>query len=75
MGGPIGRLVRLAGLLLRYAGMILRGETGSAARPAVGSIAPGFAVRSHEGKIVSLDQYTGRSQLVLFFFPRADTPG
>ncbi|HXI01726.1 MAG TPA: redoxin domain-containing protein [Candidatus Saccharimonadales bacterium] len=55
--------------------MILRGETGSAGRPAAGTRAPGFAVRSHEGKIVSLDQFAGRSHLVLFFFPKADTPG
>jgi len=36
--------------------------------------APEFSGTDHEGKPVSLADYRGRS-LVLWFFPKADTPG
>ncbi len=39
-----------------------------------GEIAPDFTVKTHEGKTVSLKDYRGKS-VVLWFFPKADTPG
>ena len=42
--------------------------------PAVGEKAPDFSVVDHEGKTRSLKDYAGRS-LVLWFYPKADTPG
>jgi thioredoxin-dependent peroxiredoxin len=39
-----------------------------------GEMAPAFKVMSHEGKDVSLSQFTG-SKVVLWFYPKADTPG
>jgi len=40
-----------------------------------GSKAPAFSVLDdHESK-VSLSDYLGRKNVVLFFFPKADTPG
>jgi peroxiredoxin Q/BCP len=39
-----------------------------------GSIAPGFTVLTDEGKEVSLSDYKGRN-VVLYFYPKDDTPG
>lgn len=36
--------------------------------------APDFTLANEEGKNVSLKDYQGKS-LVLFFFPKANTPG
>jgi thioredoxin-dependent peroxiredoxin len=53
---------------------------GTAARPmaqptlAEGSRAPAFRLPRDGGGIISLDDFSGRN-LVLFFYPRADTPG
>lgn len=41
---------------------------------AVGSKAPAFRVKDHRGQDVSLSDFAGR-QVVLWFFPKADTPG
>jgi len=40
----------------------------------VGDKAPAFTLPSETGKKVSLKDYKGKT-LVLYFFPRADTPG
>ena len=40
----------------------------------VGDTAPGFAVPDHTGKERKLSDYKGRT-VVLWFYPRADTPG
>jgi peroxiredoxin Q/BCP len=42
--------------------------------PAVGTRAPAFKLPSDDGATVSLDDFKGR-KLVLYFYPRADTPG
>ena len=42
--------------------------------PKVGDPAPDFSVVDHEGKTRALKDYAGRS-LVLWFYPKADTPG
>ena len=42
--------------------------------PEVGSRAPQFRLRSAAGDTVDLDDYRGRA-VVLFFFPKASTPG
>ena len=39
-----------------------------------GDKAPDFRLKSDEGKDVSLKDFSGKS-VVLFFFPKADTPG
>ena len=39
-----------------------------------GSVAPDFAVSDHHGKTVRLSDYRGKS-VVLWFYPKADTPG
>ena len=40
----------------------------------VGQTAPDFTVMGHEGKPVSLGDYRGR-KVLLWFYPKADTPG
>jgi peroxiredoxin Q/BCP len=42
--------------------------------PAVGSKAPAFKLPSDDGTTVSLGDFKGR-KLVVYFYPRADTPG
>ena len=39
-----------------------------------GEQAPSFSVKDHTGKIHTMEQYQGRS-VVLWFYPKADTPG
>jgi peroxiredoxin len=40
----------------------------------IGDKAPEFMLASDEGKEVSLDDFKGK-RLVIFFFPKANTPG
>ncbi len=40
----------------------------------VGSVAPAFAVPDHMGHTVRLEDYRGR-RVLLWFFPKASTPG
>jgi thioredoxin-dependent peroxiredoxin len=40
----------------------------------VGSKAPDFKVKDNKGQDVSLGQFRGKT-VVLWFFPKADTPG
>jgi peroxiredoxin Q/BCP len=41
---------------------------------AEGTVAPDFTVDTDEGKSASLRDYRGR-WVVLYFYPKADTPG
>jgi peroxiredoxin Q/BCP len=40
----------------------------------IGDKAPEFTLKSHLGTAVSLQDFKGK-RVVLFFFPKADTPG
>lgn len=40
----------------------------------VGDRAPDFTTKTHEGKTVSLRDFRGR-KVLLWFYPKADTPG
>ncbi len=40
-----------------------------------GSKAPGFSLPDDRGRTVSLSEYAGKKSVVLFFFPKANTPG
>jgi thioredoxin-dependent peroxiredoxin len=40
----------------------------------VGEKAPEFRLKTDEGKEISLDDSAGK-RVLLFFFPKADTPG
>jgi peroxiredoxin Q/BCP len=40
-----------------------------------GSIAPNFKLKSDDGKTYSLSDYRGQKEVVLYFYPKDDTPG
>ena len=40
----------------------------------VGDFAPNFTLRADDDQVVSLSDFRGRS-VVLYFYPKADTPG
>src|SRR5690606_27148205 len=43
--------------------------------PEVGKSAPAFTLTNQFGKKVSLKDYKGRKNVLLYFYPRASTPG
>ena len=45
------------------------------ALPKEGTKAPEFTLPSSEGKEISLKDYKGKSRVVLYFYPKDDTPG
>ena len=40
----------------------------------VGDLAPAFSMRNQQGSVTTLDQYKGH-HVVLWWYPKADTPG
>ncbi|MFB3788877.1 MAG: thioredoxin-dependent thiol peroxidase [bacterium] len=40
-----------------------------------GKAAPSFSLPAHTGENVSLKEFKGRKQVVLYFYPKDDTPG
>ena len=54
--------------------LFISGIGGNKAMLKTGNPAPEFTVRSHQGAVVRLSQYRGRS-VILWFYPKADTPG
>ncbi len=45
------------------------------ALPKIGNLAPAFSLRDQDGNKVSLRDFRGESNVVLYFYPRAMTPG
>ena len=43
--------------------------------PKIGNLAPKFSLQNHEDKTVSLSAYKGESSVVVYFYPKAMTPG
>jgi len=41
----------------------------------VGSSAPDFMARNQEGKEIRLGDFRGKKHVVLFFYPKDNTPG
>ncbi len=41
----------------------------------IGSPAPDFKLPNQDGKLVSLNQFIGKSAIVLYFYPKDNTPG
>lgn len=41
----------------------------------VNQMAPGFAAANAAGRTISLDDFRGRKSVVLYFYPKDDTPG
>ncbi|HJT23074.1 MAG TPA: redoxin domain-containing protein, partial [bacterium] len=40
-----------------------------------GSPAPQFSLKATDGSTVSLSQFKGKNSVVLYFYPKDDTPG
>jgi peroxiredoxin Q/BCP len=51
-----------------------KGKEESMAKLKVGDKAPSFSLEDQNGRRVSLDQFRG-TRLLLYFYPKADTPG
>ena len=43
--------------------------------PEVGQVAPSFSLQNQRGETVSLSDYKGSKNVVLYFYPKAMTPG
>jgi peroxiredoxin Q/BCP len=43
--------------------------------PKEGNMAPAFSLLDHDGNKVSLKEFKGKKNVVLYFYPRAMTPG
>lgn len=43
--------------------------------PKVGNVAPQFSLKDQNGKTVSLKQFKGTHSVILYFYPKAMTPG
>ncbi len=40
-----------------------------------GGIAPNFTLSSNDGRTISLADYKGKKNIILYFYPKDDTPG
>ncbi len=54
---------------------LLDSLVGSAPALAVGDKAPSFTLSDQHGKAVSLSDFAGRANVVVYFYPKDDTPG
>ena len=43
--------------------------------PKIGNLAPKFSLQDHEDKAVSLSDFKGKLSVVVYFYPKAMTPG
>ena len=62
-------------LLLMGAILFTPSAARSADMPKVGDKAPDFTVAASDGKTVHLKDYIGKGNIVLYFYPKDDTPG
>ena len=63
------------GLPHRSKGYASRVTTTEPRLPQVGEPAPDFSLPSTEGRDIGLADYKGKQSVVLYFYPRDDTPG
>lgn len=43
--------------------------------PKVGNLAPAFTLQNSRGDFISLSDFKGKNNVVLYFYPKASTPG
>ena len=43
--------------------------------PKIGNLAPAFSLNNQKGKKLSIRDYKGKKNVVLYFYPKAMTPG
>ncbi len=61
-------------MMTAYAGQLLNESTKGGNMLTVGSRAPEFTLPNQDGDNISLSDYKGQ-KVVLWFFPKANTPG
>jgi peroxiredoxin Q/BCP len=64
------KAMKMGAALLAAAGM-----NASAAELKIGMKAPGFSAQDQNGKTIQLADFRGKSTVVLYFYPKDDTPG
>jgi peroxiredoxin Q/BCP len=67
------KLTILGGVFL--AAMALAAGAPTQSLPAVGSAAPDFTLKDQFGKTVSLSGFKGKGYVILYFYPKDETPG
>ena len=68
----VGRMIARGSLAIAF---VLVAGSGTASAQKVGDKAPPFSLQGSDGKTYTLDQFKGKSAVVLAWFPKADTPG
>jgi peroxiredoxin Q/BCP len=61
--------------LLAISSILLLAVTTFAALPKAGDIAPLFTGQNQDGKTVNLADFTGKKIVLLYFYPKDNTPG
>ena len=62
-------------ILLLVGGVMTQTSTFGAEMPKVGDKAPDFSVTASDGTTLHLKDYVGKSNIILYFYPKDDTPG
>jgi len=52
-----------------------RTKTAGSSMPPIGTPAPAFELMATDGSQISLEDFRGRANVVLYFYPKDDTPG
>lgn len=68
-GMKLTQLITMAVLALALA------QAGAAETPKVGDQAPAFTAQDQDGKTVKLSDFTGKQAVLLYFYPKDNTPG
>jgi peroxiredoxin len=58
----------MGGLMMNFS------DSFAAQMPQVGDKAPDFSVMASDGTTVHLKEYVGKDMIVLYFYPKDDTP-
>jgi len=61
--------------LLITGSLLLLAAAALAAAPKAGDLAPAFTGQDQDGKAVSLADFTGKKIVLLYFYPKDNTPG
>ncbi len=61
--------------ILLIGGYAFFGSSQNSAKTIVGSHVPPFTLRDQDGKLFPIDSVVGKRNLVIYFYPKDDTPG
>jgi peroxiredoxin Q/BCP len=68
-----GRIALVAAVCMMTGYPVVRAS--DVAMPNAGDVAPAFSAKSTNGSTINLADYRGKSHVVLYFYPKDDTPG